>query len=1093
MSYDYDGLVAEIAVSRKRVGEAEKELETLPQDADETTRSAKELELLEHLSASIDRFESLSKHCPMTPLLWMQYASDTYELMKAIKRQEDPQIFSEPGGNVALREALEPRIQLLELAVHEFPGSAMLRLHHAEMVQGLAILRYQDESDDWENARESYPKLLDDALEQVGRGSHRNEGRVVVRLYTMRCNHILTHIEHTALEKELSRLFVRRAGTPMNDGINAGLGDQYEKVAYSGGIEKVAQAATLAKIEERRRFEAKHYGFLVTYEDDIDVALSNEAGVSNAEGIETWANAEAEEANEQGLSYISRKWKTILNAMDKAMSGCWMGLGGPQTANAYIQYAQACFRYRCRDEHMDESDAKGLEQAIQNLAVSVFERGVAECPTVDTLWLSYLRRLNYLIDNPINELSQKRELLTRAAGVADRAIRNCPYSVDLVKSKLKVVLAMANSNMLVLDPEELMTKLIVRDSLENGFLQPSEGASPSAAIELFRSLLETVRKRILFVLAEIAQTAFTTKNGKKSVTTILQYDDPESIQPILSQPTSQVSSSDDSLGDEVLQDLEDLCNDLREIYDEADSYLRKNNKRYKSDAFTAATITVEEGRAALARDRAMTESHLVAPLLRAIELAISDTVELESAGASARAKEDLAEILKHHDRVAKIWQPPHPGTYQSYIDALSASSAIVSATLFSPLDVLFNLRRLRFLYQKALKSVGNARAKTQKNKNQPAATEPDPTTLSTNALFPDELDYETSLRCLCRNYLFFERIFGSERSYQECQKAVQRKLSKAYTAMATADNAALSTTRTNATEGDVCNDTTDTTLPMALEIENDRNAPPNSTTQKRKRDNGDESKDLDPPNKRSKEVEEKGDVTESEPAPPKKPTNFQELEEQKLGHKLYPKHKIKVGKLEYPAHPFTVKVSFLSPETEDMDLVDALRPKCGPIVHARVVRNKHTHKSKGQALVQFEERESVETALGLSDLLGIGGKSVIIKRSHLPAIGIVPSGMHRVNPKGEGKSTNRNQHLRNRKKPRAHDDGPPPTRATKPSPQSAESASAESKPPATSKPAKPTTSIFAFAPRGVAKGGGGAPKQRKAKISISSSSSDAKK
>jgi hypothetical protein len=143
--------------------------------------------------------------------------------------------------------------------------------------------------------------------------------------------------------------------------------------------------------------------------------------------------------------------------------------------------------------------------------------------------------------------------------------------------------------------------------------------------------------------------------------------------------------------------------------------------------------------------------------------------------------------------------------------------------------------------------------------------------------------------------------------------------------------------------------------------------------------------------------------------------------------------------------------------------------------------------------VQFEDRKSVETALGLSDLLGIGGKSVIIKRSHLPAIGIVPSGMHRVNPKGEGKSTNRNQHLRNRKKPRAHDDGPPPTRATKPSPQSAESASAESKPPATSKPAKPTTSIFAFAPRGVAKGGGGAPKQRKAKISISSSSSDAKK
>merc|ERR1712161_123206 len=104
-------------------------------------------------------------------------------------------------------------------------------------------------------------------------------------------------------------------------------------------------------------------------------------------------------------------------------------------------------------------------------------------------------------------------------------------------------------------------------------------------------------------------------------------------------------------------------------------------------------------------------------------------------------------------------------------------------------------------------------------------------------------------------------------------------------------------------------------------------------------------------------------------------------------------YKIKIGKLEYPAHPYTVKVSCLDPTTTDMDLVTVLRPKCGQIVHAKIMREKkhkkeykkkssHTnnnavdgtttsHKSKGWGLVQFEERASVEKALQLSNIIGI--------------------------------------------------------------------------------------------------------------------------
>ena len=38
-----------------------------------------------------------------------------------------------------------------------------------------------------------------------------------------------------------------------------------------------------------------------------------------------------------------------------------------------------------------------------------------------------------------------------------------------------------------------------------------------------------------------------------------------------------------------------------------------------------------------------------------------------------------------------------------------------------------------------------------------------------------------------------------------------------------------------------------------------------------------------------------------------------------------------------------------------------------------------------------------------------------IQRSHLPAVGVVPQGRHRVNPKGEGKSSKRNKHQKESK------------------------------------------------------------------------------
>jgi RNA recognition motif-containing protein len=128
-------------------------------------------------------------------------------------------------------------------------------------------------------------------------------------------------------------------------------------------------------------------------------------------------------------------------------------------------------------------------------------------------------------------------------------------------------------------------------------------------------------------------------------------------------------------------------------------------------------------------------------------------------------------------------------------------------------------------------------------------------------------------------------------------------------------------------------------------------------------------------------------------------------------------NKVRIGKLQYPAHPFTIHVSNLSKETEDMDLVDAFRKEIGDIVHAKILREKkfgkgghHFHgESKCAGLVQFEERISVEKALMKDGSMDVGGNLIKIQRSHLPAVGIVPQGMHRVNPKGDGKSTKRNK------------------------------------------------------------------------------------
>jgi hypothetical protein len=335
----------------------------------------------------------------------------------------------------------------------------------------------------------------------------------------------------------------------------------------------------------------------------------------------------------------------------------------------------------------------------------------------------------------------------------------------------------------------------------------------------------------------------------------------------------------------------------------------------------------------------------------------------------------------------------------------------------SPSNIISKLRQVRYLYQTGLNNVGKSKE-----------------AITSNSTFSNsnEFDYETSLRCLCHDYLTFEKYFGSEQSHSNATKAVTKKLSKIV-------------------------ETIQTFASAAATVEGEDGS---SSLKRKSDDNGDAAEE--PSNKKQKTTSEVGEqeMDTSDEAKPKKQDQ----------------HKIKVGNLEYPAHPYTIKVSYLSPKTEDMDLVDVFRPKCGPIVHAKIMRDKHHSgphekgKSKGWGLVQFEDRESVEKALALSDVIGIHEKSVKIERSHLPAVGLVPPGMHRVNPKGEGKSTKRNQKRKEHhqqpqdRKPEHTDEDQPSAVSSKPSSNQEENDTKEE----SKKGSKAAASVLAFRPRVVA-------------------------
>jgi RNA recognition motif-containing protein len=264
-------------------------------------------------------------------------------------------------------------------------------------------------------------------------------------------------------------------------------------------------------------------------------------------------------------------------------------------------------------------------------------------------------------------------------------------------------------------------------------------------------------------------------------------------------------------------------------------------------------------------------------------------------------------------------------------------------------------------------------------------------------------DRVAALNSLCYDYVEFEKLFGSENSYTQAAKSVKRKFESLVINGNQSEEPASTGQKTNVVESESYTSTAGA-----------------STGSKRSRSEGASIEPITKKSKPSTPNVDADDVDKKDAASVSKSTEETPATDALADKSTKPPvHKVRVGKMDYPAHPLTVRVTNLANETDDMDLVDLFRHRCGPIVHAKIVREKShrpgKHQSRGWGLVQFEDRDSVEKALALHDLIGIHERVVKVGRSHVPAVSLVPPGMHRLKPKGEGKSSKRNEKTRERK------------------------------------------------------------------------------
>ena len=212
--------------------------------------------------------------------------------------------------------------------------------------------------------------------------------------------------------------------------------------------------------ENRRRVSKLYHGRLQIEQFEMEV----QAQLSSQNLLPPWELIMQPE-REQDF------WELLLNPEKSSIVG--MGYGDSVLADHFLKYASALSAFK----GFDASDEKGkgasllqrMTRDINDLAVSVFERAVSEAPTVEKIWVRFQqlrldaslvnRRLTFsllslfqlayldLVHNLVRDLKSSQDgnpsetmasSPRRLLSIAQRACRNCPYSLSLVERQLQV-------------------------------------------------------------------------------------------------------------------------------------------------------------------------------------------------------------------------------------------------------------------------------------------------------------------------------------------------------------------------------------------------------------------------------------------------------------------------------------------------------------------------------------------------------------------------------------------------------------------------------------------------------------------------------
>lgn len=527
MSYNYDECVQSIREHRRRAYGNAPGGARPPASPD-----------LEALQQSMDGFATLSKHCPMTPLLWMQYAQDTEVLMEGLMTLESSE--GEGGSEqqqeavVALqakKSALESSTGVLELALAEFPGCSLLHLYYLESLtdyvhqsEGIRQLNSQSEVVGMEvdDRRATFHKLssaFENAWGCVGSGSHVNEGAVVSEIYRLHGNFLLYLLskdasDPDAIMQQLSKLFDQWSKTPMGDGSNDEMIQDMEYIwdeACSLLLSSCAEEEKRGKkqyleqqkallwgaIDDNRKETSSLTRTLSSYENDIDVAMANE-GI-NAPWVSFFSTQQDDGVNGGGLlgSYAQtlkrsrEKWIHILSSDSNRFL---LGLGGSDTSRAFLKGAsilQRTYQDIAKSNAADTGERSPLERHVSrhndSAISSLYERALSECPTVESLWISYISFLKgewtrlrakmkgqqHMVggEELYHQQLKKEDLSAALQSTSQRAVRNCPYSSTLFETRMTTLGLISVEN---LEPDDITA--VVQEATELGFLNHNREA-----------------------------------------------------------------------------------------------------------------------------------------------------------------------------------------------------------------------------------------------------------------------------------------------------------------------------------------------------------------------------------------------------------------------------------------------------------------------------------------------------------------------------------------------------------------------------------------------------------------------------------------